>query len=144
MDTAHKTCHEFGFKGPDRLMSSTEADPAPMGVERRRRREMVVDSTRALRGGRRGVVEGGGRWAGGGKEHDAAPARSLRRSWTKLAAEAGPVTNTIQVKARGQVRSGKTLSVPDRASLLIGFRGRDGRRETLGEIIREACKIAKT
>ena len=56
----------------------------------------AVHGEACTRAARRGVVEDGGRWAGGaGKEHDAALRASLAEKVQELAAEAGPLTNTI-------------------------------------------------
>ena len=56
----------------------------------------MVHGEACTRAARRGVVEDGGRWAGGaGKEHDAAPRASLAEKVQELAADAGPLTNTV-------------------------------------------------
>ena len=62
----------------------------------------AVHGEACTRAARRGVVEDGGRWAGGaGKEHDAALRASLAEKVQELAAEAGPLTNTIRLGTRG-------------------------------------------
>ena len=70
----------------------------------------AVHGEACTRAARRGVVEDGGRWAGGaGKEHDAALRASLAEKVQELAAEAGPLTNTIQIIPKLIFKKGSTV-----------------------------------
>ena len=91
-----KMAHRASVASPARRIGDETCHRGIFRVRAARGARRVVHGEACTSAARRGVVEDGGRWAGGaGKEHDAAPRASLAEKVQELAAEAGPLTNTI-------------------------------------------------
>ena len=95
-----KMAHRASVASPATPVGNATCHRGIFRVRAARGARRAVHGEACTRAARRGVVEDGGRWAGGaGKEHDAALRASLAEKVQELAAEAGPLTNTTLVLA---------------------------------------------